>query len=323
MKMAMSLKHLFVPIVIAAALASSAQAAPPVAASAPVPLLWKVSDADNSLYLLGSFHMLKPADETLSKDVDAAFADAESVVFEMSPEEMASPTLVMQMGQAALRTDGTQLDDELTPATAARLHAWLAANATDVQASGVPAQLLQHFEPWFVGLTISIIEMTREGLDPKLGLDQHFVAAAKAAGKPTAGLETGAQQIAFLDGMGKDEQLQFLAETLDESDKGRRELQQLHSAWRAGDAATLWNGMAADMKREYPQLYRHINVERNDAWVPKLEQRLRDPGKDDTLVVVGALHLLGSDGVVEKLRAGGFKVERICSACPSAANHGR
>jgi len=321
--MAMSLKHLFVPIVIAAALASSAQAAPPVAASAPVPLLWKVSDADNSLYLLGSFHLLKPADYPLSKDVDAAFADAESVVFEMSPEEMASPTLAMQMGQAALRTDGTQLDDELTPATAARLHAWLAANATDVQASGVPAQLLQHFEPWFVGLTISIIEMTREGLDPKLGLDQHFVAAAKAAGKPTAGLETGAQQIAFLDGMGKDEQLQFLAETLDESDKGRRELQQLHSAWRAGDAATLWNGMAADMKREYPQLYRHINVERNDAWVPKLEQRLRDPGKDDTLVVVGALHLLGSDGVVEKLRAGGFKVERICSACPSAANHGR
>ena len=321
--MAMSLKHLFVPIVIAAALASSAQAAPPVAASAPVPLLWKVSDADNSLYLLGSFHLLKPADYPLSKDVDAAFADAESVVFEMSPEEMASPTLAMQMGQAALRTDGTQLDDELTPATAARLHAWLAANATDVQASGVPAQLLQHFEPWFVGLTISIIEMTREGLDPKLGLDQHFVAAAKAAGKPTAGLETGAQQIAFLDGMGKDEQLQFLAETLDESDKGRRELQQLHSAWRAGDAATLWNGMAADMKREYPQLYRPINVERNDAWVPKLEQRLRDPGKDDTLVVVGALHLLGSDGVVEKLRAGGFKVERICSACPSAANHGR
>jgi uncharacterized protein len=323
MKMAMSLKHLFVPIVIAAALASSAQAAPPVAASAPVPLLWKVSDADNSLYLLGSFHLLKPADYPLSKDVDAAFADAESVVFEMSPEEMASPTLAMQMGQAALRTDGTQLDSELPPAIAEKLHAWLATNAADIQASGVPPQLLQHFEPWFVGLTISIIEMTREGLDPKLGLDQHFAAAAKAAGKPTAGLETGAQQIAFLDGMGKDEQLQFLAETLDESDKGRRELQQLHSAWRAGDAVTLWNGMAADMKREYPQLYRHINVERNDAWVPKLEQRLRDPGKDDTLVVVGALHLLGSDGVVEKLRAGGFKVERICSACPSAANHGR
>ena len=317
--MAMSLKRLFMPIVTAAVLASSAQAAPPVAASAPVPLLWKVSDADNSLYLLGSFHLLKPADYPLSKDVDAAFADAESVVFEMSPEEMASPTLAMQMGQAALRTDGTMLDSELPSATAARLHAWLSANDADMQASGVPPQLLQNFEPWFVGLTISIIEMTHEGLDPKLGLDQHFAAAAKAAGKPTAGLETGAQQIAFLDGMGKDEQLQFLAETLDESGKGKRELQQLHGAWRTGDAATLWNGMAVDMKRQYPQLYRHINIERNDAWIPKLEQRLRDPGKDDTLVVVGTLHLLGSDGVVEKLRAKGYRVERICSACTVAA----
>ena len=311
----MSLKRLVVPIVIATALASSVQAAPPGATTPPVPLLWKVSDADNALYLLGSFHLLKPTDYPLSKDVDAAFADAESVMFEMSPEEMASPSLAMQMGQAALRADGTQLDDDLPAATVARLHAWLGANAADVQASGVPAELLQNFEPWFVGLTISIIEMTREGLDPKLGLDQHFAAAAKAAGKPTTGLETGAQQIAFLDGMGKDEQLQFLDETLDESGKGKRELQQLHTAWRAGDAATLWDGMAADMKRQYPQLYRHINVERNDAWVPKLEKRLRDPGKDDTLVVVGALHLLGSDGVVEKLRAKGYRVERICSVC--------
>jgi uncharacterized protein len=315
---AMSLKRLLMPVVTAALLAASAQAAPPVATTAPVPLLWKVSDADNSLYLLGSFHLLKPADYPLSKDVDAAFADAESVVFEMSPEEMASPTLAMQMGQAALRTDGTQLDSELPPEIAEKLHAWLAANATAIQASGVPPQMLQNFEPWFVGLTISIIEMTREGLDPKLGLDQHFAAAAKATGKPTAGLETGAQQIAFLDGMGKDEQLQFLAETLDETGTGRRELQQLHRAWRAGDVETLWNGMAADMKRQYPQLYRHINIERNDAWIPKLEQRLHDPGTDDTLVVVGALHLLGSDGVVEKLRARGYRVERICSGCVAA-----
>jgi hypothetical protein len=73
--------------------------------------------------------------------------------------------------------------------------------------------------------------------------------------------------------------------------------------------------MAADMKRKYPKLYQHIDVDRNDAWVPKIAQRLTAPGRDDTLVVVGALHLLGSDGVVEKLRVKGYKVERICSAC--------
>ena len=158
--MAMSPKLLLLSCITATVLAASAHAAPAVT-SAPVPLLWKVSDADNSLYLLGSFHLLKSSDYPLSKDVDAAFADAEAVVFEMSPEEMASPALAMQMGQAALRTDGTMLDSELTPGIAAKLQAWLAANDADMQASGLPPQLLQNFEPWFVGLTISIIEMTR------------------------------------------------------------------------------------------------------------------------------------------------------------------
>ena len=281
----------------------------------PVPLLWKISDADNSVYLLGSFHLLKPEDYPLSKDVDAAFADAKSLVFEIPPQEIASPELAMQMGQAALRADGTRLDSDLSPALAQKLKAWLAANDASLQKTGFQPRMLQLFEPWFVGLTVSIVEMTDRGLDPKLGLDQHLAAQAKASGKPTSGLETGVQQIAFLDSMDHDEQLQFLDEALSQSQEGRQEVEKLHAAWRAGDVATLWNGMAVDMRQHYPKLYRHINVERNDAWVPKIEQRLKTPGHDDTLVVVGALHLLGNDGVVEKLRAHGYKVERICSAC--------
>ena len=306
---------------LALALAVPTQAAAPKAAASapPVPLLWKVSDADNSLYLLGSFHLLQPADYPLSGDVDAAFADAEAVLFEIAPEEMRSPALAMQMGQAALRGDGTQLDSELPAATRAKLAAWTAANADALQKGGVPAQALQLFEPWFVGLTVSIVDMTRRGLDPQLGLDQHFASAAQRAGKPTAGLETGARQIAFLDGMDRKEQLAFLEEALDQADAGNDEIGKLHAAWRRGDARALWEGMAADMQRKYPALYRHVNVERNDDWVPKLRARLDAPGTDDTLVVVGALHLLGPDGVVEKLRRAGYTVRRICSACPAAS----
>lgn len=284
-------------------------------ASPPVPLLWKVSDADNSVYLLGSFHLLKPTDYPLSKDVDAAFADAESLVFEMPPEEMSSPALAMQMGQAALRGDGTQLNSELPASTVALLDAWLKANAAELQKAGMTPQVMQMFEPWFVGLMISITEMTKQGLDPKLGLDAHLAAEAAAAGKPTAGLETGAQQIAFLDGMGRAEQLQFLAEALSDSRDAKKETAKLHAAWRNGKADVLWQDMAVRMKKEYPDLYQRINVARNDAWVPKIEKRLIESSKDDTLVVVGALHLLGADGVVEKLRAKGYTVERVCSAC--------
>ena len=276
----------------------------------PVPFLWKVSDEDNAVYVLGSFHMLKPDDYPLSPDVDAAFDDAEQLVFELSPVEMASPQLGVQMGQAALRTDGTQLDSDLTPGLAARLQDWQEAN-------GMPAQAMQKFEAWFVGLMIGITEMTKMGLDPALGLDMHFAQRAKQAGKPTGGLETGAQQIAFLDSMNRDEQLQMLAESLEQSEEGRAEMEKLHRQWREGDIDGIREGMAAEMRAKYPKLYQHINVDRNDAWVPKIEQRLA-AGADDTLLVVGALHTLGEDGIVHKLEARGYKVERICSACDAA-----
>lgn len=310
-----SFKPLLLSLLAAAAFAVNADSPRSTLSPPPVPLLWKASDADNSVYLLGSFHLLKPDDYPLSKDVDMAFADAESLVFEMTPEEMASPALGMQMGQAALRTDGSKLDSELPAATVALLEDWIAGNGAELQKAGLTAQALQRFEPWFAGLMISIVEMTKQGLDPRLGLDSHFAELATKSGKPTAGLETGVEQIAFLDGMSKEEQLQLLAEALTEASEGSSETARLHSAWRAGDARLLWEDMGMDMKKQYPRLYQRINVARNDAWVPKIERRLAAPGTDDTLVVVGALHLLGPDGVVEKLRAKGYRVGRVCSAC--------
>ncbi len=302
---------------VAAVAADRAQPAAAAVADAPspVPLLWKVSDADNEIYLLGSFHMLKPSDYPLSKDVDGAFDDAETVVFELSPEEMSSPALGMAMGQAALRRDGTTLDSELPAPVAEKLRAWNETNASSLQKIGLAPQVFQMFEPWFVGLTISIVEMNKLGLDPAIGLDMHLSDRARKASKPTLGLEQGSEQIAVFDGMGKDEQLQFLEESLNEADDATVEIEKLHGAWRRGDATALWNGMAAEMRTQYPALYRRINVARNDAWVPKLQRMLDGETRDDTLVVVGALHLLGDDGVVEKLRAKGYTVERICSAC--------
>ena len=306
----MPLRHSLKALVLTALLGSTTALASdaPTAMTAPVPLMWKVSDKNNAVYLLGSFHLLRTTDYPLSGDVDAAFADAERVMFELSPEEMQSPAVAQLMMQAAMRTDGKTLQQDIDAATWTRLEAWANKN-------GLPLASFARFEPWFVGLTISIVEMTRQGLDPKLGLDNHFMQQAKAAGKPTAGLERAQDQIAVLDGMDATEQRQFVAEALEQAEKGSTETARLHDAWRRGDVETLWNGMASDMRAEYPRLYKRINVDRNDAWVPKIQQLLDQPGDDDALVVVGALHLLGEDGVVEKLRAQGYTVERVCSAC--------
>ncbi|WP_368564868.1 TraB/GumN family protein [Pseudoxanthomonas sp. UTMC 1351] len=314
LKRLLSIKPLLLAALIATTFAAGADAdspaRPEAKATPPVPLLWKVSDQDNAVYLLGSFHLLRPSDYPLSGDVSAAFEDAEAVVFELSPAEMASSALPTQMMQAALRQDGKSLQDDLDAATWQKLQNYANQN-------NLPLANFATFEPWFVGLSISILEMTKQGLDPKLGLDTHFMEIAKKAGKPTDGLELAGDQIRMLDGMDAVEQRQFIAEALEQAEKGPAEMEALHRAWRNGDADLLWSKMAGDMKREYPRLYQRINVDRNDAWLPKIQQRLSQSDSDDTLVVVGALHLLGSDGVVEKLRGKGYKVERVCSVCES------
>ena len=94
-----------------------------------------------------------------------------------------------------------------------------------------------------------------------------------------------------------------------------QQLQDMHAWWRAGDVAKLDSGMRAEMAQKTPESYRLLDVERNRAWLPQLEKRLSESKKDNTLVVVGSLHLLGSDGLVEQLRAKGYTVERICDAC--------
>jgi hypothetical protein len=275
----------------------------------PVPLLWRVSDGDNSLYLLGAFHLLHAGDYPLAAETEAAFADAESLLLELSPEDMTSPQLPLAMLRAAVRTDGTPLLADLDPARAARLEDWQARNATALADLGFDALSMQGYEAWYAATIAGAVALRRQGLDPALGLDMHFAERAFAAGKPAAGLETMQDHVALLDGMALEEQLQFLDDALAEDTHG--EARALYRAWRRGDAETLRVSTAERMRREHPALYRRIQLERNLAWLPQLEARLAQLAGQDTLVVVGALHLLGEDGVVEHLRAKGYAVERL------------
>ena len=113
--------------------------ATPAATSIQRPLLWKVSDADNSVYLLGSFHLLKQDDYPLPKEVDAAFDDAESLLFEIAPEAMTAPETVATMQKYMAYEDGKSLSTALPKATLEKL-------GTMVSASGGSLQALEQSE---------------------------------------------------------------------------------------------------------------------------------------------------------------------------------
>lgn len=273
-------------------------------ADAPRPLLWKISDADNHVYLLGSFHALKPDDYPVAAAVDGAFADAERVAFEVSPAEMKSPELTRKMMAAALLPEGTTLEQRLTPKSWRQLQDY-------AEKRQVPLQNYARFEPWFMSLIVTLNEMARSGYDGKLGLDQSFMDRSTDAGKPTQGLETADEQIAALDGMTADEQRQMLAEALEETEDLAGHLDELHRLWRSGDDVALTAKTVTEFRDKYPQLYQRINVARNRAWLPKVQAMLDGEKSDDTLVVVGSLHLLGEDGLVAMLKAKGYTVERL------------
>lgn len=286
--------------------AGATAAAAVTAKEPPRPLLWKVSDADNALYLLGSFHLLKAEDYPLSDDVERAFADAEKLVFEVPPSELGDPATLQKMMTVAGYGDERKLSTVLPAGVREKL-------GGVVGAERVAA--LDAFEPWFVNLSLVMGVSQGMGFRPDQGLDQHLMQRAAAANKPTAGLETIDQQLRALDSTPIDEQIASLQEYLDHPAELPGMLRDMHEAWRNGDVDRLSTLAIDEMRSKTPETYRLINVQRNDAWVPQLRKLLDESGQGDALVVVGAMHLLGRDGVVEKLRDGGYTVERVCSAC--------
>jgi uncharacterized protein YbaP (TraB family) len=274
----------------------------------PVPLLWKVSDADNSVYLLGSFHLLRGDDYPLSPDIDSAFAASDKVVFEVPPEQMLDPAMAQKFLTAAGYSDGRTLTQVLPAALREKFARILAQRGASI------AQF-DAYEPWFINLSLMLGMSQQLGFSPEKGMDQYLMQRAAAANKPTSGLESIDLQLQVLDASPMDEQIVSLKEFLDKPLEMPGMLGDVHSAWRDGDVARLDKLTRDEMREKTPQTYRMVNVERNQAWLPQIQAMLDNAKKGDTLVVVGALHLLGDDGIVGKLREKGYKVERVCSAC--------
>lgn len=265
------------------------------------PLLYRIQDADSSLWLLGSVHALRPADYPLSDDIEHAYSDAERVVLEIDPAELDPASLAPIMLELARFERGQHLQGVLDGATFHQLENRLGA-------LGLDAQQFQPYEPWFVALQVFALNLASNGFVGAEGVDRHYADLAKKDGKETGGLETAREQLGFFDSLPMATQKQFLEDTLDETDDFRAEMEKLVATWRRGDAAAL----EALIDREFagePELRRAVLEQRNRNWLEPISTLMQKPG--DTLVIVGALHLVGDHGVIELLRRKGYDVERV------------
>lgn len=270
----------------------------PAAESGHPVTLWRVDGAQNRLYLLGSVHLLRAGDHPLPSIIDEAYADAETIVMEVDMDDIDPVAAQQQVTEIGLIRDGGSLDELMGP----RLYAQAETLAAE---AGIPLAMLGRTEPWLAAITVEQLMLTRIGFDPEYGIENYLTAMAAADGKPLIGLETVRQQLEFLDGMSLAAQRSLLLKSLEDSAEMEAVMDQLVRAWRHGDIEHLEAEMLGDMQ-EYPELYRAVVAERNRNWIAAIEGFARE--EDDYLVVVGALHLIGEDGVPALLEERGFDV---------------
>lgn len=261
--------------------------------------IWKVTaPKGGTVFIAGSLHLLTDEYYPLATAFDDAFTQADLLVEELDLGEMQKPEAQMQMLTRGMMPAGQTLDSVLSSDT-------LAAVKSKVLELGLPLAPLQLFKPWSLALTLQGVEWQKAGLNADLGLDKHYYDRARQVGKPVQGLETIDFQLAQFDGMSMPEQDRLLASTLKEMATTKESVDTLARAWKAGDQDAIERLTLDDMKSE-PAVYRRLLVERNRAWLPKLEAFFTR--STPTFVIVGAAHLVGSDGVLAQLRAKGYTV---------------
>lgn len=271
-----------------------------IAAGHPV-TMWLAEGQSNRIYILGSVHLLRRDDHPLPKALDDAYDDAEALIMEVDMDDLDAAMMQATTNRLGIIQDGRTLKDFMGEALFER--AARAATALDI-----PFDMLMKTEPWFAAITIEQLALMRIGFNPLYGVEMHMTMKAMQDGKTIDGLETIDEQLAFLDGLSVDAQNNLLMQTLAEGSDIEMLMDDIVRAWRNGDVDFMEETMLEDMA-QYPELYNTIVVDRNRRWVDAIEELLDDA--DDYLIIVGALHLVGEDGVPALLSERGIDIGQL------------
>jgi uncharacterized protein YbaP (TraB family) len=258
--------------------------------------LWTVERGGIRGYLMGSLHVLTPEYYPLSPVITAALERSATLVEEVDLRELERPeTRSLILERAMFAGNGT-IDAVVSKETAATIER----RALD---TGLPVEAVKRMKPWMVAVTLLGAELKKAGFDPDFGLDRHFFDLAIKRGLPIVGLETAAYQIERFDGLPQALQEEMLLETLTDVDRQRTQATRLADAWAMGDTSTLEAILVSDFWKS-PALYWRLLIERNRNWLERLEQCFAT--SPPCFVVVGAAHLVGSDGLVALLDERGY-----------------
>lgn len=266
--------------------------------------MWQVDGYNNQVFLLGSIHLLREQDYPLSDAIYDAYHQAEVLYMELDMDDtdpLADQMLANELG--LIQGDRT-LRDELGAANYEKAERLAAA-------AQIPLELLGKAEPWYASIQVELIMLMRVGFNPQYGIESHLLELSRQDDKEILGFETVRQQLEFLDNLSSGAQQEMFMQALAEGNDLGDMMNKMIDAWHRGDNDYLEDNLLSDMQ-EYPELNRVIVVDRNIAWSEKIEALLMH--EQDYLIVVGALHLVGDNGVPNLLSKKGYEVTQLRQA---------
>jgi uncharacterized protein len=265
--------------------------------------LWEVKSAKNTVYLFGTIHVGKRDFYPLPDAVEKALADAKKIVVEA---DISKTEGLDNISKLIMYEAPDTLERKIPSALFARLK-------TQLTKFKIPVEGAKSMKPFMVGALLSVNEFTRLGYDMNFGVDAYLIASANKQKKPVLELESQLGQIELLTNMPPLLQETFLENALTALETGSiaEQMSGVVQAWQSGDTKLMQDVVAKGNKaaKQVNEFDEILLFGRHPAMVKKVEGFLLE--EEPHFVAVGSLHLLGPKGLVELLRAKGYKVRQL------------
>ena len=268
--------------------------------------LWEVRKGKQVAWLLGTIHVGRPEFYPLPPSRLAQLKRADAFVLEADVSDV-SRAIAATQKYAQYPEGAPGLETRLTPELRQRVEAVISRNQLDLAP-------MMRMKPWMLANVLALFEAAQAGYVPGLSVEAYLLRVAKTDAKPILEFEGIEQQFELFEKAPWTTQVAFLEEALKavESRGARRELNRIVQAWETADRVSL-ERLLAEMRAQSSVGSRFtvdtILLGRHPQMVRKIESMMSS-GKS-YMFAVGALHLVGPQGLVELLRARGYTLTEL------------
>jgi hypothetical protein len=276
---------------------------PAAAKSSPAarPALWQVSDADTTVYLFGTIHLLPKNYRWRTAKFDQAVAGSQQLVVETIVDEGNPHQMMAALSSLAFSPNLPPITARVPPEKRPALEA-------AIRKSGMPQASLDRMETWAAAFMLLGNQFRAMGLKTGDGVENVLRTTFAGQGKTIGELETNHEQLSFFDVLPEQAQRALLEGAIEEPKNMSQEFDRMLSSWARGDIEQIARSFNENLAAS-PELREVLLKRRNENWSRWVQRRMAAPGS--VMIAVGAGHLAGSDSLVDLLRRGGYSVRRL------------